>query len=102
MQSLGRLLSRGALGHEDQTIIQAAAIVAAATQALEKELHLLNTEAKPIAYRRGEVIIRVSHGAIGGQIIIHQEKLLAGINTAVQKLYPNKNPVVEKIVIRQQ
>lgn len=101
MQRIGQLLANSAPGHEDRATIKAAAIIAAAATALRRELHLAPAEAQVIVYRRHEVIIRVAHGAIGGLVTIHQERLLGAINRAVSKLYPGRQPTVERLIIRQ-
>lgn len=99
MQRLGHLLAGSALGHEAQSTIKAAAIVAATSRTIQEELKLTPAEAQAVAFRRGEVMVRVAHGAIGGQIMIHQKKLLQATNEAVNKLYPGRAPAVERIVI---
>lgn len=101
MEKLGRLLAASALGHEDQTTIQAAAIIAASSKTIQQELKLTADEAQAVSYRRREVVVKVSHGAIGGQISIHEQRLLDTINSAASKLYANRGPLVDRIVIRQ-
>jgi tRNA G37 N-methylase TrmD len=101
MEKLGRLLANQPLGHEGQATIKAAAIISAASQAVQKKLRLSLDDARAVSYRRQEVIIHASHGGVAGQIMMYEPQLLKNINDAVQKIYPSREPAVRKIIVRQ-
>lgn len=101
MERIGHLLADSAFRQEDQATVQAAAVVAATTAAIRQHLHLWPHEAKAISYRRQEVLIHVSHGAIAGQIMIQQEQLLNLIHQTVKKIYRRRPPIVTRLIVRQ-
>lgn len=101
MKAIGQLLATSAFRHENHETIQAAAIISTATKIIQAELKLQPKDAQTMSYRHEEIVVRVAHGAVGGQIQIHQKKILEAINLAIRQLYPQYPPTIQRILVRQ-
>lgn len=100
MKRLSEVLSRHGFTGESQTIIQAAAVLAATNQALAAQLRLTPDQAQATVYRDHQTIIQVVHGAIGGQINIHQKELLETINRTLNQRHPEWRLIINSLTTR--
>lgn len=97
MQALGDILRRPERDH-DAAALQAAAIVAAAQEALQHHYPELGPRARAISFHDGVVTIEVSHGGIAAELRDDAGLILATANEKLGRRY-NQRPL-QRLITR--
>lgn len=84
MEQLGHLLHQHRTPDE-AAAFQAAAIVSVVNDALKRFIQLDDESIQAVSYRQGDIVIHVTHPAIAGLIMQHEQEILRDVSRTIAR-----------------
>ena len=100
MEKIGRILWRSHRNNTDSSV-DSSAVLDVVNQTIQQTLQYQPDQARAISFRRDEVIIKTSHGAVSGTIIMNERVIVSAANKKLQQLYGSSAVRITKIITRQ-